>query len=314
MPCAQRAGTGHDLLPAVVGAGAARFDATVERLRRQLSATAAPEDWEQVAYEWIAEALGFERNAAPMRDLAAVVPLATVTALARWPAPRAGLLAEALVLGSAGLLPSQRHLPARRRRDPAVDALEGAWLELERPARLRAYRWDGGGVRPENAPVRRALALAHLALCWPVGGIVGAVRQALLPGGGRGRAPLSLSRLVRLSCPQGYWTSHWDFGVPGTVPGALIGDSRAADVSINVLLPLAAAVGAITHDGDLTGAARCAYGEHPALAENWITRLVRERAGEPTLPRRAIVQQGLLGIYESVCRELRCGDCAAGGE
>ena len=57
---------------------------------------------------------------------------------------------------------------------------------------------------------------------------------------------------------------------------ALIGPSRAADAVVNVLLPLAAALGALSDDPALVRAAEAAYAAHPPLAENWITRLVRE--------------------------------------
>jgi hypothetical protein len=73
-------------------------------------------------------------------------------------------------------------------------------------------------------------------------------------------------------------------------------------VVVNVLLPLAVAA------TPAAPAAGAVYQAHPALAENWITRLVRQRAQLAPL-RQAAAQQGLIEIYERTCRDLRCAEC-----
>ena len=343
-PCAAALQAGQDLLPALRRAGEARFQAATERARRELGrrlggkdGAAARQVWEQVTYELLAEALGYSRNVAAMRELAAGAPLEMVQAYsgrvdpegepARAAADRSpgspSLRAEALLLGAAGLLPSQRHLRAARR-DAYAAALERAWTASGAPIVLRAYRWDAGQVRPENAPVRRVVALAHLALRWPSTGLLAQVRERLAAGARR--ANRRLADLVTLPCPPGYWAERWDFGVPARPSGdtaaetaALIGPSRAADAVVNVLLPLAAAAGEMHADEALREHARAAYQTHPLLAENWITRLVRERTGLPAGTRghpdavsTACAQQGLIAIYEGPCRDLRCAECPLG--
>jgi len=310
-------------------AGERRFQQVVDRLVQRVQAAALASEIEQVAYEEIAVALGYSRNSDPMRSLAEAAPL---EAIRRQRADTGGpqLQAEALMLGAAGLLPSQRHLPARRGRDAYVEALERVWAAHGRPAALRAYMWDHGQVRPENGPVRRVVGLAHLALGWPDGGLLSAIREALLGPDRKPAAHRTLARLASVSCPPGYWLQHWDFGVAakGALGGALdqragnetvalVGPSRAADIVVNVLLPLAVAVARPTRDGALEEAARSVYRLHPPLSENWITRLVRERsgfqvgAGEPV--RTARGQQGLIAVYEATCHALACGVCVLGG-
>jgi hypothetical protein len=101
---------------------------------------------------------------------------------------------------------------------------------------------------------------------------------------------------------------------------ALIGPARAADVVVNVLLPLTAALGERAGDTSLVQAAATAYHAHPVLAENWITRLVRERTGLLPAPgiadsiRTAAAQQGLIEVYEGPCRDLRCAECPLGAD
>jgi hypothetical protein len=127
------------------------------------------------------------------------------------------------------------------------------------------------------------------------------------------RANAELLRLVLVPCPPGYWARHWDFGVAAGEPVALVGPSRAADAVVNVLLPLAAAAGRLDGEPWLVQAAQGAYQAHGLLAENWVTRLVRQRAGlageAAGQVGTARLQQGLIGIYEGPCKDLRCGAC-----
>jgi hypothetical protein len=305
-------------------AGDARFAANVARLKERL-ATSGRVLADQVAFEEVAAALGYSRNVESMRALAVAVPLVEAQRQ-RTNTGGPQVRAEALLLGAAGLLPSGRHLPARRRRDAYADALERAWPAAGRLPALRAYQWDAGQVRPENAPVRRVVGLAHLALRWPEGGMLWALEEALREPPAKARR--QLAALVAVPCPEGYWREHWDFGVTakgaagGALEGpagnetvALVGPSRAADVVVNVLLPLAVAAGEALGNTELVDAAWETYRAHPPLAENWITRLVRQRAALPRpaeASREAMTvrhQQGLIHVFEQTCRDLRCGEC-----
>jgi hypothetical protein len=283
---------------------------------------------EQMVYERVALALGYSRNSEAMRDLARALPLAEVRASAAGGDRDAARPAEmdeleALYLGTAGLLPSQRHLPAARRREEYAEALERAWQEWQargRRAALRAYRWDFGRSRPENAPARRVVALVHLALRWPEDGLLAAAAACLRKE--PAVACRRLAGLVALPAQRGYWADHWDLGVSARAAGeatALVGPSRAADVVVNVLLPAVAAHADAGGDAELARRARGTFAAHPPLAENWITRLVRERTGLDAAPGTtdpvdsAAIQQGLIAIYEGPCAPLRCAACPLSG-
>ncbi|MSQ43887.1 MAG: hypothetical protein EXR45_06735 [Chloroflexi bacterium] len=96
----------------------------------------------------------------------------------------------------------------------------------------------------------------------------------------------------------------------------LVGPARAADIVVNVLLPLVSAWGLLIGNDDLSEAAREACAGHPTLTSNWISREVGcrigiARRGHPRV-RRASVQQGMIDLWEGPCRPLACTECPIG--
>ena len=79
-------------------------------------------DFEQLLYEGIMEALGYERNSKALRELAQHVPFTDVD-------QKSEMEIQATLFGVAGLLPSQREkpLPSEVTDDPSVAALEALW-------------------------------------------------------------------------------------------------------------------------------------------------------------------------------------------
>lgn len=325
-----------------------------------------PQFLDQLLWEGVAEALGYRPYSAVMRALAVRLPLAPmVAALEGVAAAERAAAAESWLLAAGGLLPSQRH--TRRALRPAA-ASYAARLEAHRRSLPPALAGGpiavatvgcgspAGRSRPGNSPGRRVAALARLACRWPAPSMSAAVLMALARPGASARDRVAHLRALVCGEPEGgraweadFWRTHWDFFTPVAVPAgcapALLGAGRAADVVVNVLLPFAAAVAAARGQGSLAEAAWDTYRQHPPLAENWVTRTVRERvrpasgsgnrrqmgggggavakaeadAEEGVLfpaigsARR---QQGLLHVYQTVCGDLRCQLCplAAAGE
>ncbi|MBI4330296.1 MAG: DUF2851 family protein [Chloroflexi bacterium] len=101
-PCPAAARGDPAAIPRLVGwAGELRFRAKADGFCRAMGRTPPA----QVLYEGLMESLGYSLNQLPFRRLARALPLHRLHPLAcRHPAPSL----EALLLGSAGLLPSQR--------------------------------------------------------------------------------------------------------------------------------------------------------------------------------------------------------------
>lgn len=273
------------------GEGTRRFEAKVARFREMVRATGR----EQALYEGLMEALGYGGNAAPMRSLACLLPWARLREFAAGARdPRAAM--EAALLGSAGLLPSQRG--HRGPVEPYVEALEGTYAG----AGLRSLPqgvWKLWGVRPENFPTRRVAAAAALfaRLESPEGVLgllnAGTVREAI--------APL-------LVVARDFWLTRYDVCAgPCRLPPAFVGRSRALELLVNVVLPAAAASG----EAGPAARARAMFGKLPRPAVYGATRFIENALASEGLrvPVNARRAQGLLGLHHDWCTQNGCGRC-----
>ncbi len=287
------------------GAGAA-LDAEGERRLAARAArfaeAAAGEGIGQALYEGLLEALGYGGNSAPMRALARALPWRTLRAEAGRASGR-GIVRrqalEALLLGAAGLLPSQRgHADAV---ELYVEALEGIFAASGLRA-MPAAAWKLWGVRPANAPARRLAAAAAL-LDAP--GAPAALLDAL------GAATVGEALRPLSAVADGYWRTHFDpcagpcrpYG-PSGLPPALVGRSRALEILVNVVLPAAVA-------GGDAARARALYARLPRPAAYGVTRFLEGAlaSGGARVPLDARRAQGLLALHHDWCTQGGCGRC-----
>jgi hypothetical protein len=273
--------------------GDRRFDAKVARARESLRAAGI----DGALYEGLLEALGFGGNAPPMLALARLLP---------WPrlrerAGRDRLAIEALLLGSAGLLPSQRG--HRGPVEAHVAELEELFARARLPS-LAAGLWKTWGVRPENAPARRVAAAA--ALLARTGDPSALLRVVDARTVNEAIAPLCVAA-------EGYWLRHHDVCAgPCRLPAGFVGRSRALEIVVNVVLPVACASG----DAELAGRARALFGRLPRPSAYGATRFIEEALASegirvPVNARRA---QGLLSLQRDWCTQGGCGRCALSGQ
>lgn len=88
-----------------------------------------------------------------------------------------------------------------------------------------------------------------------------------------------------------------------------VSPGRAAIVAVNVALPFAAALAAISGESALDDRARAIYTAWPGLPSNQIVREMARTLGLARLPRGALAQQGLHHLWQHACREKRCERC-----
>jgi len=280
-------------------AGEQRFRHRADRFRSELEREQA----DQVLFRGIMRALGYAKNTKPFEELAHRMPLSQIQA-------REGLAAkQSLLLGTAGLLPSQRRQmePTKGR---GVQELEQIWQSTDGNIQtMKESDWNLSHIYPNNSPVRRIIALSYLLERYDRGrllaGILRMVRDAPRP---RGHRSVQNSLVVD---SDDYWRDHFDFGIRSrTTIAALLGQSKAGEIAVNVILPFASSWGELTEEPELSDRAASLYHSYPSLAENCLTHHMRKQLVlEKHFDFTACRQQALIHIFANYCREGRCGEC-----
>ena len=165
-------------------------------------------------------------------------------------------------------------------------------------------------TRPYNSPLRRLAAMSYL--------ITRYRREGLLAGllGRHAENGLSFRDWHRMEeglvvSADDYWGCHFDFGTSSLAASpTILGEGRAADIVVNVLLPLTYTWGQYSGSPELAAAALSAYRDYPGLADNALLKHMRSqlRIGH-RLVNTARRQQGLLHIYRTLCTQGRCERC-----
>jgi hypothetical protein len=271
---------------------------------------------EALLYRGLLIGLGYAANKRPGALLAEVAPWELAARIGSGSDGEARL--RALLLGAAGLLPSQRGRPID---DGEPARLEATWRalreELAGPP-LRASAWRLIGLRPASWPARRLAGGAALLARWlQEEGPLALFEQAALD------QRLDAAKLARLavasfsaSSSEPYWAVHFDFGLSTARPARQqVGRDRAIELAANLLLPLAYALGRSSDRPDLSAAALLAYRALPAGSWNRLSRtMALQLLGPPGLRvcASASRQQGLLHLFKRWCWERRCEECPAG--
>ncbi len=257
----------------------------------------------QVLFRGIMRALGYAKNTKPFEDLADRMPLNSLES-------RGGLaLKQALLLGTAGLLPSQRR-QGEFTREGEIQELEQIWQSMEKKIQtMKEGNWNLSHIYPNNSPVRRIVAQSYLLERYCkvklLAGILRLVKEAPLL---MGHHVLENSLNV---VGDGYWRDHFDFYVGSkTKISALLGNAKAGEIAVNVILPFAFSWGELTNEAKLTEKAIELYRSYPKLAENGLIRHMRKQLGfEEPFDFTACHQQGLIHVFRNYCREGRCSQC-----
>jgi hypothetical protein len=259
----------------------------------------------QAFYAGLLEALGYTKNKRPCLELARLVPFSFLESLLK---ENRRISIQACLLGSAGLLPSQRgiSLPG----DGYQQDLERAWQDLGPLPAMCASQWEMYKVRPGNFPVRRLVALSQLVSRFGRLGWLETWRRVLVGATRRGggtdlTAPLKVKA-------EGYWRSYYDFGLPQSAAGGwLLGRERAAEIVINIIFPFFIALSQQQGESAEAAVWHELYDSYPPGGTNSIQKqLIGQFKPEKHLINSARRQQGLLQLYRTCCTQGGCPDCS----
>ncbi len=258
----------------------------------------------QVLFRGILRALGYSKNMKPFEELARRLPLSLIEQLE----PYNNIYKkQALILGTAGLLPSQRKttvFPSGYK----INKLEAIWKDIGNcKTSMNANDWQLSHIYPNNSPIKRMLALGYMIQRYH--------KTGFLKG---------LLQLVYLSAP-GYPSIEEGIIIYGerslqkqnclTIPyhirkTALIGTGKASQIAVNVLLPFAFSWGELACKPEIKKRALDTYLYHQEMADNTVTRHMQTQLGlRDNHVFNACQQQGLIHLYNDYCKEGKCLSC-----
>ena len=291
-------------------AGEQRFLAKAIAFQEELTRMEAS----QVLYQGIMGALGYAKNKAAFLELSRRLPYSILQSVIKSELSDEECLArqQALLLGTAGLLPSQSSSRFSKADDIWVEILEKAWANSCQTEAMLESDWCMCKIRPNNFPTRRIAAMSYLMLRYRGKQmsyeVISKVRKASSEEG-----CCELEKMLRVTA-DGYWASHCDFGKESRlVTSALIGSRRAADIVVNVVLPFTFARGKLESQPELAQKALELYYRYPRLATNALEKHMRKQFGlGDNMVNSARQQQGLLHIYKTMCSQGKCYCCPVG--
>jgi hypothetical protein len=221
---------------------------------------------------------------------------------------------QARLLGTAGLLPSQRQDRHQEKGpdDRFVDTLERLWASFHLSEAMTPAAWDMFRVRPANFPARRIAAMSHLVLRCREKGIlaetVNIIQEAPMS---RGHQRLEAGLVVT---SNSYWGTHSEPGSGIRADNSpLLGKGRAADIVMNVLLPFTFAWSRLNSHRELEQKSLGLYRSYPRLAVNAVEQHMTRQLGlNSSLVNSARRQQGLIHIYNTRCTQGKCHGCPLG--
>lgn len=306
MPCLETAKglASHALAELLDSAGERRFSVKAAQFQAELSQIEAS----QCLYQGIMGALGYVKNKPPMLKLARRVPLQILQSRAQGKVSDGECLArlQALLLGTAGLLPSQRQ-NREYQDDEWANKLEGIWASSPDTRAMSEDDWHLFKVRPNNFPPRRIAAMSYLILRYRERGMVEQVVD-MIKETPVSRGYFRLEKELGVTA-HGYWASHFDFGLKSYNP-TLLGRWRAADIAVNVLLPFVLAWGKLNSQPEVEGKTCELYRGYPKLAANTVERHMTKQLGlNSSLVNSARRQQGLIHVYNTLCTQGKCNSC-----
>jgi len=290
--------------------GDERFLARAAEFQADLSETAPG----QVLYRGIVGALGYSRNKVPCLELADRLPLATLESMVSKTASDKEYITrlQALLIGTAGLLPSQRGDSSGQDRlaHRYLRKLEGLWSAYRSGREMSPDMWHLSCTRPYNSPLRRLAAMSYLITRYRGEGLLTGLWGRYVGDVPSCRDWRRMEEGLVVSADD-YWGCHFDFDAGSlTASPTVLGEGRAADIMVNVLLPFTFAWGQSSGRPELAIAAIDAYRDYPKLSDNALLKHMRSqlRIGRP-LVSSARRQQGLLHIYRTLCTQGCCERC-----
>jgi hypothetical protein len=276
-----------------------------QRKALELEIRARQAGWEQALWEGLFRALGYKQNIWPMQRVAELLPRLLESG-------QPALVWQARLFGVSGFL-GENH--EKGRQHEYVRVLWDYWWRDRQKFQdsvLPKALWRLNGLRPANQPQRRLALAAH----WLAAkNFLPRLEEWFTNAPAKTLLPISLLACL-LPEPDAYWSWHWSFQSPRLVKAQpLLGEPRATDLAVNVILPWFWTRARAGRNTRLTQLAEERFLAWPPAQDNSLLRLARQRLLGRRTPggaNSAARQQGLLQILRDFCNHSNavCADCS----
>ena len=247
-------------------------------------------DWEETAYQWLAQYFGFKLNTPAFLRLAQIVPLKILQKHRN-----SGLQIEALLFGAAGLLPEAME-------DEYIKNLRQEYQFLSvkyglKSRQMGTHEWKFLRLRPAGFPTVRLAQWA--VLLQREAGLFAALTTL--------EDVANLRQMFRVS-QSSYWKKHYQFGKESASEVPDLGKDAADLLIINAAIPLLVAY-AQQRDQTAYLDRAIRWLEQLSAEKNHITRAW---AGLGMRVTTAFDSQALIEWHNQYCVKKRCLECAVG--
>lgn len=261
---------------------------------RRFNASLMFSDFDQILYEGLFEAMGYDKNKTAMLSLAQEIPLAKLLSWQNEGLPALDTLAIFAI--SSGLLPkSSKLVPAS-----LADILNQAWETQNRFSVMLDINWQLFRIRPANHPIFRMLALIPMLSAYGTEGLMTSFLRLLHP------------RLAAAQRDKAFEQMFSETTLPGAESLYRPGKAVLNSIYVNVCLPLFYLWGQKTGNEELLNQTQTAYINHKGLSENYLTRLMAKHidpAYQKLVNTKAIYQQALIELHQRFCKYHFCDEC-----
>lgn len=246
-------------------------------------------DWEETAYQLIAKNFGFKINSQCFSDLACSLPYKLIVKHTD------NLMQlEALLFGQAGLLENKLVDDYQRGLAKEYNYLKHKYGLKKK---IKSFQWKYLRTRPANFPTVRIAQLGKFLL----------------------RKEKLFTWLIELNSYKdfkefcslglnGYWKSHYNFGVPGKTSINGLGAKSIENLAINSWVPLLFFYGRERDEIKFIDKALDILQQLPAEKNSKINEWVKVGV----TAKSAFESQGLLQLVNSYCNQKRCLSCKIG--
>lgn len=281
-----------DTLTSILGYfGMRRFRSKIKRFNASLILS----DFDQVLYEGMMEAAGYDKNKLNLLKIAQLIPYRHIR---QWQAEGMDAMdLISIICVSSGLLAkSVKHL------DESFAALLNTRFEAQSyHAQKMDIDWQLFRIRPANHPIYRIIALCTLLLKTTDAGLLNYL----------------LSHVIGSSTREGDWFRGFRaVFAKNVLPGAekfpQPGKGVVGNIYLNIFLPIIHLYHEKIADSKTLSRIVEEYQSFAALQDNHITRFMANHANPRLIPlasSKSIYQQGLIEIYYRWCRHRLCDEC-----